>query len=42
MTPKQFSQESIIAKGKQVPIVNVIFELKTAVRSDIYDFIVNN
>lgn len=42
MFAKDYSQETIISKNKDLPIVNIIFELKNPVRADIYDFIVKN
>ncbi|CAM3600317.1 DEAD/DEAH box helicase [Erysipelothrix urinaevulpis] len=42
MDPVAFEQTTIIDGNNELPIVNIEFELRTPVREDIYDFIVNN
>jgi len=42
MTPISFQQDQKLIETKYAPIVKIKFELEEPVRSDLYDFIVNN
>ncbi|AGN24430.1 type III restriction protein, res subunit [Erysipelothrix rhusiopathiae SY1027] len=39
MEPIQIKESTIIAKNKQLPIVNVVFKMKQTIRHDIYSYI---
>lgn len=39
MEPIQIKESTIIAKNKQLPIVNVVFKMKQTIRPDIYSYI---
>lgn len=41
MEPIKATQQTIKAKGKELPIVNILFHLKTAVRQDIFGYFEN-
>lgn len=41
MEPLKAEQQTMISKGKQLPVVNILFRLKTPVRQDIFSYFEN-